>query len=87
MLESSLLSRYLITVTEPSVARRGNRILGAQAPSQGAFFVRCHPMAGDAGQAARSGRVPSSRFSTPASFAALAVESMVGGLQPTGSLS
>ena len=71
---------YNHPVTEPSVAGRGNPKLGAQASFSGAFFVHCPSMAGDAGQAARSGRVPSSRFSTPASFAALAVESTVGGL-------
>lgn len=68
---------YNFSVAASAVTRRDNRqTLGAQAPSKGAFFMPRSPsMAGDAGQAARPGRVPSSRFVTPASFAALVVTS------------
>ena len=75
-LESPRQPAYTVPVTAISVTRRSNRKLGAQAPSIGAFFVRCpSSMVGDAGQSVRAGRVPSSRFATPASSAALAVAS------------
>jgi len=73
VVEFNGLLGYALTVAEPSVTRRDNRRLGAQAPSKGAFFVHCPSMASDAGQSARAGRVPSSRFVTPASSAAIIV--------------
>lgn len=76
-LESLGQPAYTVPVTATSVTRRSNRKLGAPAPSTGAFFMRCPSMAGDAGQTARSGRVPSSRFATPASFATISVASDV----------
>lgn len=70
-------SAYNFQIAEHSASRRGNRDnLGAPALINGAFFVRCPSiMAGDAGQAVRSGQVPSPGISTPASFAASTVES------------
>lgn len=77
MLEPRGEGGYSDSVSAAAGAGRRNQKLGAPAPSTGAFFMRCPSMAGDAGQTARSGRVPSSRFATPASFATLAVASDV----------
>lgn len=74
-LEFAPSSYYSWFVATTSATRRSNRKLGAQAPFTGAFFMRCPSMVGDAGQPARAGRVPSSRFATPASSATIAVAS------------
>lgn len=70
---------YSCPVPAQSGAGRENPwTLGATAPITGAFFVHGpSSMAGDAGQSVRAGRVPSSRFLTPVSFATLAVRSEV----------
>ena len=66
---------YTPYVAAPSVTGRDNPMTqSAPALLQGAFFVRCSPsMVNDAGQSARAGRVPWSRFVTPVSFAAPSV--------------
>lgn len=82
------MSDYDLPVAVLAATRRSNRKLGAQAPSIGAFFVRFpSSMVGDAGQSVRAGRVPSSRFATPASSAALAVASDSADSNLTRSLS
>ncbi len=78
---------YSLAVLAAAGNRRGNRMtLGALALLYGAFFMYCPSMAGDAGQSERAGRVPSSRFSTPASSATSSVERVVAGSNLTRSL-
>ena len=59
---------------------------GAPASFNGAFFMCCPSMVGDAGQPARVGRVPSSRFATPASSATSSVAKVVADSNLTRSL-
>jgi hypothetical protein len=81
------LSAYNSPVADHSAAGRENPMtLGALALLNGAFFMRCPSMAGDAGQSARAGRVPSSRFLTPASFATILVRRDVADSHQTRSL-
>lgn len=77
---------YNKAVAEISVAGRRNPLtLGALWRINNAFSVHGPSMAGDAGQSVRAGRVPSSRFPTPASFATIPVGRNAANAQPTRS--
>lgn len=75
IVETALMWHDVPVAAQPATRRGNRRTLGAPAPSKALFLCVSRSMAGDAGQSVRAGRVPSSRFSTPASFAAPTVES------------